>query len=119
MQMENRNLEEVKIILTEIFPSYAEQLAEDEKYDEEWGYTLHSLFRDFIYYFSKNIDGFSEKQLNKFAAFVNEAVEKDDDLENAISTCFLEHLYQVNIVKPLKPLLSKQVNKRGQARIKY
>ena len=107
MRMENRNLEEVEKTLVKVFPSYASQLEKD-KQDDEWGYSLHSLFRDFLHFFSKNEGSFTEKQLKNFAEFVNESVVEKDDLENAISTCFLEHLSQVNAAKAVKPLLSSQ-----------
>jgi len=115
--MKNRSLEEIEGILTNIFPSYADELTVDKKEDEDFGYiyTLHSLFRDFLSYFSSNIESFSEKQLKEIGNFINEAVEIDDDLENAISTCFLEHLHQVKANKPIKPYLSKKAKERVHA----
>ena len=104
--MKQRNILEVEKVLVSIFPTYAELLKQDKE-DQEWEYSMHSLFRDFIHYFSENIKEMDSKQLKKMANFINEAVEIDDDLENAISTCFLEHLYQVNAVKQIKPMLSK------------
>ena len=112
--MKQRNIEEVEKILTDIFPSYVEQLKEDKK-EQEWEYSIHSLFLDFIHYFSSNIEEFNSKQLKKMANFINEAVEIDDNLENAISTCFLEHLYQVNSLKQIKPMLSKLAKEKLHA----
>ena len=104
--MENRNFEDVKTILVYIFPAFEEYIDEDTE-------ALDSLFQDFIYFYGKN--EFQEKQLQHLAKFINEAVELQDDLENAISTCFLEHLRQIKGDEILRPLLTKQAKERLHA----
>lgn len=103
--MENRNFEKVKTILVGIFPSFNTYVDEDTE-------TLHSLFQDFIYFYGKHQSTFEKKQLQHLAEFIDSAIEIQDDLENAVSTCFLEHLRQINAEKALKPLLTQSAKER-------
>ena len=70
----------------------------------EW--THHAVLRQFLLYFSVNHQSFTQQQLQQFGAWVDDAIAAKDDLENALSTCFLEHARQVKINRVLAPYLS-------------
>lgn len=65
-------------------------------------------------YFGGKQDSLSDAQLKAFGSFVNEAVAVDDDLENAVSTCFLEDLSHRGY-KVLKPHLSALAKRKTHA----
>jgi len=71
---------------------------------------------EFLTYFSTSQAQLSEKQLQQLADWINEAVSTDGDLENAVSTCFLEHMRQVRINRVLKPYLSQQAKAKSRGR---
>jgi len=96
------NAIELREWLINIFPSFQEEWEENEN-----DITLHAVLIVFTQYFGAEQEKFNKKQIKKLADFINKSVEKDDDLENAISTCFLEHLNQIESGKLMKPFLSK------------
>ena len=79
----------------------------------EWSH--HAVLSNFLEYFSMNCDSFTEKQFRAFSDWVNSAVSVDDDLENAVSTCFLEHTRQVGINRVLGPYLSVKAKRKSRA----
>lgn len=101
-------------ILVEIFPDFLEDYP-IEALKEEGSESLHFVMLNFTPYFSRNRRSFSEKQLKAFAVFINEAVVVEDSLENAVSTCFLEHLQQTQSYKTLAPFLSSNAKKKTHA----
>jgi len=107
MITEYQSVEEVFKFLTQLFPSFEKEFEEEDCEDMNY----HRIFRELLYFYGKYLDSFSQKQLNIFAEFINKSVEQECGLENAIGTCFLEHLYQGKPTKALKPLLSKQAIK--------
>lgn len=70
--------------------------------------THHHLMMEFLDFFGKRHGSFTEKQLRSLGEWVNRAVSVGDDLENAVSTCFLEHSHQARIDRVLAPYLSRQ-----------
>ena len=110
--MRPQTAKELWTLLTEIFPGFSAH-CEDEEIQPDT--TLHFVMSDFTTYFSGNRDTFSESQLKKLAHFINDAVAVDDNLENAVSTCFLEHLHQVRSYKMLVPFLSRQAKDKTHA----
>ena len=77
--------------------------------------TLHMVMREFCSHYSCRQEQFSAKQLRSLGDIVNDAVTVDDDLENAMATCFLEHLRQVRGYKALAPYLSSAAKARTHA----
>jgi len=69
--------------------------------------SFHSVLIDFSTDFGRLVDGASEKQLRSFAHLVNVAVERGGALENALSTCLLEHLHQIRALSAFRPDLVK------------
>jgi hypothetical protein len=74
--------------------------------EEDEPETFHRVMQEFTYSFSKMANSLSATELQQIGNLVNESVAQNDILENAVATCFLEHLHQVNALKPLRPYLS-------------
>ena len=110
--MRPQTAKELSTLLTEIFPGFSADCEVEEIQPET---TLHFVIRNFTTYFSDSRDTFSEFQLKKLAHFINDAVAVDDNLENAVSTCFLEHLHQVRSYKVLAPFLSREAKHKTHA----
>jgi hypothetical protein len=96
--------------LAEIFTDF--QL---ERTDENGALTYHEIMLAFTPYFGSSLYAFSVKQLGEFGSMVNKAVDHGGDLENAISTCFLEHIRQIDASKVLAPFLTREAKKRSRA----
>jgi hypothetical protein len=93
--------------LAAIFPALPRGFGEQgESVFEDAGPTYDSVLRDFAYFFAKEIDQFTDRQLNRFAAFVLQATESPGPLENAMETCFLEHARQLKVDDRIEPLLA-------------
>jgi hypothetical protein len=73
---------------------------------EDAGPTYDSVLRDFAYFFAKDIDQFTDRQLNRFAAFVVRATESPGPLESAMETCFLEQIRQLKVEDRFEPFLA-------------
>jgi hypothetical protein len=77
--------------------------------EDQWpgsGRTFHAVARDLTDYFPACCLSLTETQLRAFAAWINGMVQAGGDLENAISTCFLEHSGQMGVYKVLAPHLT-------------
>ena len=61
---------------------------------------------EFADYFARNYNAFSEKQLQQLGIWINDSVVASGNLENAVSTCFLEHSRQLKVNRVLAPYLS-------------
>lgn len=118
MQRPQETLEQ----LSAIFPEFRQSWSEEEAPPEDglvdgvyYEWTHHAVLRCFLYYFSTSHEGFKKRQLERFGAWVNAAVAAGADLENAVSTCFLEHARQVKINRVLAPHLSREAKIRFRA----
>jgi hypothetical protein len=89
--------------LTALFPGFTEYhtLAELEESERDDTATLHSVMFPFTQFFGGRHTTFTDKQLSTLGTLLNESVAVEDDLENAVSTCFLEHLHQIRGYKVL------------------
>lgn len=105
--------------LCEIFPTFREWWHDEQRPSEdglvdgifhEWSH--HEVLREFLEYFSGNHKTFNRKQLSQFGVWIDNAISTPTALENAVSTCFLEHTRQVKINRVLAPYLSRKA-KRG------
>ena len=101
--------------LCEVFPSFGAWWEKEEEAPPpedglvdgvyyEWSH--HAVLRQFLLYFSMNHESFTRRQLQRFGAWVDNAIAVKSDLENAVSTCFLEHMRQVKVNRVLAPYLS-------------
>ena len=66
-------------------------------------------------FFSSARKNSSERQLKALGRLINEVVAKDDTLENAFSSCLLEHLRQIDEYKSLAPYISPKAKERTHA----
>jgi hypothetical protein len=71
--------------------------------DAELGF--HNIMMSFAWC---SIAGLTEGQLQALGMVLNQAVAEDDALENAVSTCFLEHLRQINGYQALEAYLDER-----------
>ena len=86
-------------------PSFETEM-ENEGPPEE--FTHHQIVMIFAEYFSVNHRAFSERQLRSLGQWLSEAVAAGGEIENAVSTCLLEHSRQLKVNRVLAPYLSKQ-----------
>lgn len=103
--------------LVRLFPDFAEDYtsADLEESERDGRPTLHSVMIPFTQYFGGAQQTLSTRQLKELGALISDAVEMEDDLENAVSTCFLEHLGKINGYRMLAPFLSKRARERTHA----
>jgi hypothetical protein len=102
--------------LVDIFPGFQQYWEDDENPHLEAGeFNHHGLMLEFVSYFAKGLAGFSEKQLQRLAIVINDSVSKPGPVENAVSTCFLEHLHQIHAEKALRPFLSSEAKAKSRA----
>ena len=108
--------------LCEIFPRFADEWAGESAPTEDgmldgvyYEWTHHSVLRAFLGYFANNQESFDELQVSALGSWINNAVLVDGDLENAVSTCFLEHVRQVKVERLLWPYLSRRAKAKSYA----
>lgn len=103
--------------MTTVFPGFTEyhSLEDLEDSERDEAATLHSVMFPFTQFFGGHLPTFSEKQLKVLGILLNKAVSVDDDFENAVSTCFLEHLHQIRGYKALAPYLSAVAKRKTHA----
>ncbi|HEX3104515.1 MAG TPA: hypothetical protein VHQ22_08705 [Terriglobales bacterium] len=105
--------QELSVSLQTIFPEFS---SEDVLHDVGTSdYGLHTVMRNFTEYFGAEGSTASERQLRALGGLIDEAVAVDDQLENAVSTCMLEHLRQIKAYKILSPYLSRKAKQRTHA----
>lgn len=90
--------------LSQVFPDF--KLEFDELDDPSQGFTYHRLMLDFLVYWGAIARTATDSQIIELARIINESVNIGGDIENAIDTCFLEHLSQVRGLKPIERYLS-------------
>ena len=102
--------------LIAIFPEFrAEWYEDDNEFIEDGRFSYHGLMIAFSNYFSCHITEVSEQQRRALSDLFNEAVAEDDDLENAVATCFLEHMHQMRVAKSFWPFLSPLAKAKSHA----
>jgi hypothetical protein len=101
--------------LSEIFPDFEASWAEEEAPPEDglvdgvyYEWTHHAVMHNFLAYFSCHQEQFTVKQLRDIGKWMDRAASEDDDLANAVSTCFLEHARQVGVNGILWPHWSRK-----------
>ncbi|GHA22168.1 hypothetical protein GCM10008090_35010 [Arenicella chitinivorans] len=101
--------EELKNSLISLFPFFAEELVEEEPEEFEYREELnhHHVWRCFSYTASKELVQAEMKTVRLLSELINKSVAAGGLVENAVSTCFLEHASQIGVKKVLKPHLSQ------------
>ncbi len=102
--------EELVEALSELVPSFATEWEEDREGEDE-APTFHRVMRTFTYSLGVACASLSRAQLKALGQYLSECVAVDDDLENAVSTCLLEHLHQISALDALWPYLSERARR--------
>jgi hypothetical protein len=97
--------------LVALDPPFETEL-ENEKPDE---LTLHRVMMLFAQYFGANRSSFTKKQLARLGEWLSASVAAGGMVENAVSTCFLEHIHQLKVNRILGPYLSQQAKDKTHA----
>jgi hypothetical protein len=100
-------------LLHELFPQFGND--DEIQKVQSCEHSLHYVMSSFTYYFGDRRGELSERQFLALGHLLDEAVAVDDALENAVSTCFLEHLRQIDSYKLLAPYLSERTKERTHA----
>ena len=96
-----------------IFPAF-----EHAWHEDEWpgmSRTYHGVINELTGYFPSAACSISEHQFQEFASWLNGSVLVGGDVENAVSTCFLEHSHQLKVYALLAPHLSVLAKARTHA----
>ena len=99
--------------LVALDPAFENELKRREEAPDEL--TLHTVMRFFTQYFGENGRRFSEKQLRRLGEWLNSVVPVPGELENAVSTCFLEHARQLKVDRLIAPYMSESAKEKFHA----
>ena len=91
--------------LQELLPGF-DHSWEDEDQWPGLGRSFHAVSGGLTDYFKVHCPSLTQRQLAAFAVWINGMVESGGRLENAVSTCFLEHSDQLGFYKVLAPHLT-------------
>lgn len=75
----------------------------------------HAVIALFAQYFGANVGSFTVNQLRRLGEWLSAAIAAGGDMENAVSTCFLEHAHQLKVNRILRPYLSKEAKAQVHA----
>lgn len=106
--------EELVQTLSGLVPPFSDEWVEDRE-DEDEAPTFHRVMRTFTYVLGVACGSLSDSQLKALGHYLNECVSVDDDLENAVATCLLEHLHQIGALDALWPHLSPRARSECHA----
>jgi hypothetical protein len=99
-----------------IFPEFKSEWENENAYIKDDGsYSVHSVYMVLLEFLSCKKTSTNDKQLKLLASLINGAVAAGGNSENAVSTCFLEHVNQVGLDSVLKPLLDREAKARLSA----
>ena len=108
--------------LSEVFPDFPKQWEEEGAPAEDglvdgvyYEWTHHAVLSQFLAFFAQRHNSFTEGQLRRLGDWINKAVRQEDEIENAVGTCFLEHMRQVRIDRVLAPYLSPAAKHKARA----
>jgi hypothetical protein len=87
-------------VLTELFPPFASEL-EDEEIT-----SYHQVVQRLAPVLTGFLQERPKKATEEFCSLVNEMVAAGGEMENAISTCLLEHASQIRVRNVIRPYLS-------------
>jgi hypothetical protein len=104
--------QELVASLINIFPSFGQQWDNGESFGYDSDYSYHSVFLFLGPMCFKLLSEGNVKQQDKFCTLINLCVAQGGKLENAVSTCFLEHASQLGVRKIIKPHLSPEAKQQ-------
>jgi hypothetical protein len=94
-----------------MFPDFSAEWEQDERPT-----SFHGVLIRFTPFFGSVARTSPPHALRRLGNLINAAVAAGGPLENAMSTCLLEHLHQVGAWKMLQPYLSDPTKRRTRAR---
>jgi hypothetical protein len=102
--------------ISAIFPSFRKAWdSKDNPFIQDDGtFSYHGVMLALNDHFAE-LGPLSEVQIEGFSALLNSAVTTSDVFENAVSTCFLEHMHQMKLTKVLGPHLTREAKKKSHA----
>ena len=95
------------IALIDLFPGFRKDWDEGEGEGGIGQYNFHTVFIEFAPGCSGYIAMASPRKIVAFCALINNFIARGGDMENAVSTCLLEHASQVGIANTIKAHLSQ------------
>jgi len=95
-----------------VFPEFADCWEADHPGGAAHQQSMHSVYMS-LFPFAHTLSA-TPKQIARFAALLNEAVAAGAVSENAVATCFLEHLGPSPLRKALWPLLHPATKQSAQ-----
>ena len=111
--MNYQSSKEILKAIVAIFPEFEAEWGADNPYIVDGKFSVHSVYMAFLPFLASATR--TDKQMKMVASLINGAVLAGGDSENAVSTCFLEHVHQVGLTATLKPLLAKEAKVRLHA----
>jgi hypothetical protein len=96
--------------LAAIFPEFRAEWEPDEV-----PATFHEVMLRFTPFFGPRATTVSPRELSRLGELISESVGRDGPLSNAVATCLLEHLHQVDAWRALKPHLSERARRQSRA----
>lgn len=103
--------QEAIAFLTELDPPFETELEDEDPAELNY----HRIIRAFAVYFAANRSSFSPAAIRRLGNWINVSVEAGGEIENAISTCFLEHARQLGVNRVLAPYLSTNAKRKTHA----
>lgn len=88
-------------VLAKFFPMFSEELL-DEEAD-----SYHSVLMLFAPLSAQALELADERTIRRFCDLINQMVSAGGELENAVSTCFLEHASQIGVREIIRPFLNR------------
>lgn len=89
-------------VLAEFFPIFSDELIDEEIHSYHWVLMLFAPIS------AQALESADERTIRRFCDLINQMVSAGGELENAVSTCFLEHASQIGVRKIIKPFLSRE-----------
>ena len=106
--------ETVVSTLSNIFPTFETEWADENQYIEGGEFSFHAVLIEFATFLGTHAPTASAGQLSATADFINKAIDGEAQLANAVATCLLEHIHQLNLKKHLWPLLSNRAKNEAR-----
>jgi len=104
--MNVRTPQDLVVALISLFPRFREEWDEGEGHGGIGEYNCHTVFMELAPVCAGYLAEASPQTVEAFCILINDFVAAGGDMENAVSTCLLEHASQVGIRKAIKPHLS-------------
>jgi hypothetical protein len=100
-----------------IFPEFKNEWDdENPSINDDGSYSIHSVYACLLEYISVGKTSvLDHKDLKQLGLLINTAVAAGGASENAVSTCFLEHVKQIRLDAALKPFLLEEAKARFRA----